>query len=215
MKHLAPVVVKKTSPKKRRVKKISTTIPPRAPRPKKSLYSFCLLCMHTAKKHLKKKLKKPKGFTLIELMVVMAIVTILATAGISSYMSYIKKANDTKTLSLMRELDTIVMANLPPDGTPPTVSQLQQYLEANGLALESVSQDNSDVLALSLQMIQALGVPAVHADSIALKNAPGGRCSDGNQCIIGYTVFSDNANNPLFYGIFANFRSEKSPTTRS
>ena len=48
--------------------------------------------------------RKRQGFTLIELMVVMAIIAILSTAGISGYNWYIKKAIDLKTTALLEEL---------------------------------------------------------------------------------------------------------------
>lgn len=53
------------------------------------------------------------------------------------------------------------------------------------------------------------------ADTIALKNFPKGICADGNECVLGYVVFLDSNNSPTYYGIFANFRSEKTPPTEA
>jgi prepilin-type N-terminal cleavage/methylation domain-containing protein len=49
-------------------------------------------------------MKKHLGFTLIELMVVIAIIAILSTAGLAAYTGYIKRAVDVKTRALLEEL---------------------------------------------------------------------------------------------------------------
>jgi type IV pilus assembly protein PilA len=54
-------------------------------------------------------MKKQSGFTLIELMVVMAIIAILATAGLSAYTGYIKKARDATRIADIQALNTIVL----------------------------------------------------------------------------------------------------------
>lgn len=50
------------------------------------------------------KIKSRKGFTLIELMVVIAIIAILATSGISMYGTYQAKARDTKRMNNLNTL---------------------------------------------------------------------------------------------------------------
>jgi prepilin-type N-terminal cleavage/methylation domain-containing protein len=56
-------------------------------------------------------MRKQSGFTLIELMVVMAIIAILATAGISAYGGYIKKARDNTRIQDMSALETIAISS--------------------------------------------------------------------------------------------------------
>ncbi len=56
-------------------------------------------------------MRKQSGFTLIELMVVMAIIAILATAGLSAYGGYIKKARDATRLEDIRALETVAIAS--------------------------------------------------------------------------------------------------------
>lgn len=64
-------------------------------------------------------MKKQSGFTLIELMVVMAIIAILATAWLSAYTGYIKKARDATRITDLQAINTIILADMAADGLPP------------------------------------------------------------------------------------------------
>jgi prepilin-type N-terminal cleavage/methylation domain-containing protein len=78
-------------------------------------------------------MKKHSGFTLIELMVVMAIIAILATAGLTAYSSYLKKARDSARTQIARELMTKV-EELANGGRNPTGGELITFLNTENFA---------------------------------------------------------------------------------
>lgn len=57
-------------------------------------------------KNLKKKLAARGGFTLVELIVVIAILAILAGVGTATYSGYIKRANDAADLQYLSSINT-------------------------------------------------------------------------------------------------------------
>jgi prepilin-type N-terminal cleavage/methylation domain-containing protein len=57
-------------------------------------------------------MKNQKGFTLVELMVVLAIIAILSTAGISQYGRFIKSARDTTRLSDLQALNVVLLDSI-------------------------------------------------------------------------------------------------------
>jgi prepilin-type N-terminal cleavage/methylation domain-containing protein len=69
-----------------------------------------------------------KGFTLVELMVVMAIIAILSTAGISQYGRFIKSARDTTRVSDLNALNIIILDSIQSVGiVPEDVNALELY----------------------------------------------------------------------------------------
>lgn len=67
--------------------------------------------------------KYKHGFTLVELLVTIAIIATLSTVGVLSYSSYIKKANRTKDLSMLEQCSI----------------DLNAYCAANDLDIDSLS----------------------------------------------------------------------------
>lgn len=64
-------------------------------------------------------MKSQKGFTLVELMVVMAIIAILATAGISQYGRFIKSARDTTRITDLQAINVVILDSIQSTGVVP------------------------------------------------------------------------------------------------
>lgn len=59
-----------------------------------------------------KRLKEQKGFTLVELLVVIAILAVLATVSVVGYTSFITKANNSNALTECKQAEDIVLSDL-------------------------------------------------------------------------------------------------------
>lgn len=132
-------------------------------------------------------MKQVKWFTLVELMVVMAIIAILATAGISSYGSYIKRARDT---ARFQDIDAIETA-------------LISYQTVNGRYPSSSSPSDDDYVVAALEDFDGFkvdpadGTTGCYADAEASKTGECGyfytQCDNGGSYRL-TTRFEDKAN---------------------
>jgi prepilin-type N-terminal cleavage/methylation domain-containing protein len=92
--------------------------------------------------------KKLRGFTLIELMIAMAIIAVLATAGIQAYTGYIKKWRDTARAEIANKLNSAVISySIQNNGQPPSNSNaFDDFLESASGVFISASNPWSGIL---------------------------------------------------------------------
>ena len=76
-----------------------------------------------------------KGFTLVELLVVIAILAILATVSVVGYTSFIAKANLSNDQATITMINKVLMAE-EVFGKPETITEALDALRANGFSYE-------------------------------------------------------------------------------
>jgi len=84
-----------------------------------------------------------KGFTVVELVVVIAVVAILAAVLIPTFASLIKKANQSADVQLVRQMNTILKTDEPINGKPADVEAVKDVLAANGIENPTPSLETS------------------------------------------------------------------------
>lgn len=91
-------------------------------------------------------MKNSAGFTLVELIVVIAILGILATFGISSYNNTLRSARDSKRITDMIELNKALMSYKMTYGDTPSTNSYGEAETANGCGTWDTSKtdNNSD-----------------------------------------------------------------------
>ena len=77
-------------------------------------------------------MKKKKGFTWVELLVVIAILAVLATVSVVGYMGFTKKAQVSNDTSLVSQLNTLLKADEAVDGKPETPTDALKVTEESG-----------------------------------------------------------------------------------
>lgn len=81
-------------------------------------------------------MKKRRGFTLVELLVVIAILAILATVSVVAYLGFTDKAKESNDIGIITQLNTLLKAEETTSGKPKTMHETVLLAEENGLLLE-------------------------------------------------------------------------------
>ena len=77
---------------------------------------------------------KRKGFTIIELVIVIAVIAVLAAVLIPTFSSLVKKANMSADMQVVRNMNTALAADEIVGGKPATVVEAQEVLIENGIS---------------------------------------------------------------------------------
>lgn len=73
-----------------------------------------------------------KGFTMVELVIVIAVIAILAAVLIPTFVNLIKKANESLDIQIVRHMNLALQSEEVTSGKPATVVDAKQILIANG-----------------------------------------------------------------------------------
>lgn len=85
------------------------------------------------------KASKKRGFTIIELVIVIAVIAILAAVLIPTFANIIQKANVANDVALARNMNTILIADEATNGRSPDMYDVLIALEQGGFKLENLN----------------------------------------------------------------------------
>ena len=78
-----------------------------------------------------------KGFTLVELVIVIAVVAILAAVLIPTFASLVKRANLSADEQAVRQINTLLATEFATD-KPETLKEVVDMLDANGYDVDAL-----------------------------------------------------------------------------
>lgn len=85
------------------------------------------------------KASKKRGFTIIELVIVIAVIAILAAVLIPTFANIIQKANVANDVALARNMNTILIADEATNGRSTDMYDVLIALEQGGFKLENLN----------------------------------------------------------------------------
>lgn len=81
---------------------------------------------------MKTSIKSKKGFTIVELVIVIAVIAILAAVLIPTFADLVKRANESVDIQIVRQMNLVLQAEEVSAGKPATVIDTKKILIANG-----------------------------------------------------------------------------------
>ena len=84
-----------------------------------------------------------KGFTIVELVIVIAVIAILAAVLIPTFVNLIDKANESSDVQLVREMNVILEADEALNGKPADPTAVKAILAANGISNPMPAKNNN------------------------------------------------------------------------
>lgn len=118
--------------------------------------------------------RKKKGFTLVELLVVIAILAILATVSVVGYTAFVDKAEESKAVTELTQVKTLVKAELLLGSVNVTVNteKITVGMNANGLTFKKGATDVTDVAIKTAALKELVADDIDFEDKLAV-NASG------------------------------------------
>ena len=89
------------------------------------------------------KRKFKKGFTLVELIVVIAIIAILAAVSVVSYLAFVRQANESADIQLVKQLNTSLQGDEVLNNKRSTMHEMLGAMEDNGFVVENLTKTKS------------------------------------------------------------------------
>jgi type IV pilus assembly protein PilA len=133
---------------------------------------------------------KQSGFTLIELMIVVAIIGILAAVAIPAYQDYIARSQVTEAVNLTAGLKAPIAEYVQNTGTIPTVAQIGGTTSGKYVASVAISGTISNLLVTAT--MNASGINAnIASGTFAIATADGGSiwtCGSLGQAAAGTSI---------------------------
>ncbi|MGM9684300.1 MAG: type II secretion system protein, partial [Eubacteriales bacterium] len=85
-----------------------------------------------------------RGFTIVELVIVIAVIAVLAAVLIPTFISIVKKANTSSDIQLVKNLNIILASEAAAEGKNATMTDALKDAEENGYSVEKLTPTNSD-----------------------------------------------------------------------